>query len=82
MFWFHIFFLIIMVLSIARVSINIMIFNYTLKDTHLPSTFLHFESYAIMTELASCLILFIYYRSVTSKKEMNNASGKADPTDL
>ena len=67
MLWFHIFFLIIMVLSIARVSINIMIFHYTMKDSH-GLTFLQFESYAIMTELASCLILFIYYRSVTSKK--------------
>ena len=66
MLWFHIFFLNILILSIARVTINIMIFKNTVKDAH-GMTFLKFESFAIITELCSCLILFTYYRSVTRK---------------
>ena len=64
--WFHFFFFIIMIVSIARVSINIMIFSASVKDVQ-GTIFLKYESYAIFTELGSCLILWIYYRSVTQK---------------
>ena len=66
--WFHAFFFVIMVVSVARVIINFMIFKTSVKETD-GFTFLVFESYAIFTELGSCLILLIYYRSVTQKSQ-------------
>ena len=71
--WFHFFFFVICLVSVARVSINIMIFTRTVKDAH-GITFLTFESYAIMTELCSCLILHTYYRSVTRKTQRASSS--------
>ena len=34
---------------------------------------LTFESYAIMTELGSCLVLYAYYRSVTRRNQRQRA---------
>ena len=64
--FFHCFFAVIMVVSITRVSINVMIFKASVKDAT-GLTFLTYESYAIITELASCLVLLFYYRTVTQK---------------
>lgn len=66
--WFHLFFLLVMIVSIARVSINIMIFRASVKDAN-GMLFLTYESYAIVTELATCLILYIYYFSVTNRSQ-------------
>ena len=73
--WFHAFFIVIMVVSVARVIVNFMIFKASVKETE-GFTFLVFESFAIFTELGSCLILLIYYRSVTQKsqKSIKNAN--------
>lgn len=65
---FHLFFLFIMIVSIARVTINMMIFKASVKDAN-GMLFLTYESYAIMTELATCLILYIYYLSVTNRSQ-------------
>lgn len=53
-----------MLVSVARVTINIMIFGASVKEEN-GMKFMTFESYAVLTELGSCLILYIYYRSVT-----------------
>lgn len=53
-----------MVVSVARVIINIMIFGASVKEAT-GMTFMKFESYAVLTELGSCLILYLYYKSVT-----------------
>ena len=56
---FNIFFLLIFLVSIARVAINIVIFQTSIRDAS-GLVFLRQESYAVMTELGSCLILFLY----------------------
>jgi hypothetical protein len=73
LFEFHLFFFIILMVSISRVAINIMIFKASVKDAQ-GMTFLTYESYAILTELASCLILYIYYKSVTRRKSPQKAN--------
>jgi len=72
LYWFHLFFFLIMAVSVARVLINIMIFGASLKEAT-GMTFMKFESYAILTELGSCLILYIYYRSVTKRTQHSRA---------
>lgn len=71
--WFHTFFLVILVISVSRVTINIMIFKASVKDAQ-GMTFLIYESYAILTELASCLLLFIYYKTITRKSQKSSAN--------
>lgn len=57
-----------MMVSFARVTINMMIFGASLRKAS-GMTFMRYESYAVLTELGSCLILYIYYRSVTRQTQ-------------
>jgi len=61
---FHAFFLIISAVSIARVAINLIIFMVSVNDAN-QMKYLTYEIYAILTELGSCIVLLIYYKSVT-----------------
>jgi len=73
---FHIFFLFIFLVSLSRVTINILIFKADVKEAQ-RLTLLTFESCAIFTELASAFMLFVYYRSVTRKVQRSGPGAKA-----
>ena len=53
-----------MVVSVARVIINMLIFGASMENAN-GMRFMKYESLAVVTELGSCMILYIYYRSVT-----------------
>lgn len=62
-----------MVVSVARVVINILIFGASMEKSD-GMTFMKYESFAVLTELGSCLILYIYYRSVTRQTQRYRAN--------
>ena len=71
--WFHAFFFGIFTVTIFRVIINILVFMADLNGAK-GSIFLEYAVFASASELGSCIILIIYYRSVINNVTEGHAS--------